>query len=160
MKTGRVVYIRVNPKDCMSCVDVCQKVGLVTRGMSFAQLVSLALSSLLETVRKDGAIPTRDGYEYNEMMAPWEGGKNTKVTVQLNRAIELQGSEFVVPPLPTGQDNKDVVISRNPAIARYENLIRELQEKKKYSPENADAYDEEILQYTAQIAEEYKKEQR
>lgn len=157
MKVGRVVYIRVNPKDCMSCIDVCQKVGTVTTGMSFAQLVSLALSSLLETVRRDGAIPTRGGFEYSQMLQPWSGGGNTKTTVQLNKAIELKGSEFIVPPLPVGQEVTDVVISRNPRIARLERQLIEEQEKQRLDPVNDRS--EEILQLNQQIAAEYQKDQ-
>lgn len=158
MKAGRVVYIRVNPKDCMSCIDVCQKVATVTKGMSYAQLVSMALATLLETMRANHVIPNRDGFEYNEMMQPWSDGKgNTKLKVQLNKAVELQGSEFIVPILPIGQEDKDVVISNNPAIARLENQLREIMAKQQVDELNDRS--DEILQLNQQIAAEYAKEQ-
>jgi len=68
MKPGRVVSIRVNTKDCMSVIDVVEKIGLNIPGISFAQIVSTALASTLESLRQAGVIPIRDGFEFSEMM--------------------------------------------------------------------------------------------
>lgn len=68
MNPGRTANIRINPKDCMSCIDVVQKTGVNLKGASFAMIVSAALSSLLESMRQNGIIPDRDGFEYAEMM--------------------------------------------------------------------------------------------
>lgn len=157
-KHGKVVYIRVNPNDCMTCIDVCQKVKTITTGMSFAQLVSFALATLCRTVRDDGAVPKRSGFEYAEMMSPWDvNTKNTKTKIRLNKAAELQGSEFVVPALPVGQDNEDVVISNNPRIAKWEREVQELRAKQVIDPVNDRST--EIDQLTQMIAEEYRKDQ-
>jgi hypothetical protein len=65
---GRVIRARVNPKDCISCVDVVDKLGYETTNWSFDQVVRVALSSLLESVRQNNVIPTRDGFEYSAMV--------------------------------------------------------------------------------------------
>ena len=68
MKPGRTANIRISPKDCMSCIDVVKKTGINLQGASFTIIVSTALSSMLESFRQNGIIPTRDGFEYAEMM--------------------------------------------------------------------------------------------
>ncbi len=71
MRVGRVVSIRVNPKDCMSAIDVVEKIGLNVPGISFSQIVSAAFSSAMESLRQAGVIPTRDGFEFRQMMAAY-----------------------------------------------------------------------------------------
>jgi hypothetical protein len=103
MKAGKVVTIRVNPRDCMSCVDVVQKVALVTPGMSFAQIVSIALSSLLAGVREAGILPNRDGFEYGQLMQPWETDPRNVRARKLDITRELEtataGGERQIPAL-------------------------------------------------------------
>lgn len=73
MKPGKVISLRINPKNCLTVLDVCTAIGVTqTVGYSFGQLVSIALSSLLETVRQQNLVPTRSGFEYSEMMKPFE----------------------------------------------------------------------------------------
>lgn len=55
----------------MACVDALRACGLVVHGMSFAQVVSMALRVLAESARDAGSIPTRTGTEFAELMAPW-----------------------------------------------------------------------------------------
>lgn len=100
LKAGVVVSIRVNPKDCMSIVDVMGKTGLISPGMSFSAMCSLTLSSLLETMRQQGHIPTRSGFEFTELVGPYMTGKNTK-RIAAAKAIEQVGSDFSAPTLPT-----------------------------------------------------------
>ena len=69
MKAGRIARIRINPRDCMSIVDMLDAAGLYQPNMSFAHAVSIALGSALETFRQHEVIPTRDGFEYLERMA-------------------------------------------------------------------------------------------
>lgn len=87
MKAGLVTSIRVNPKDCMSIIDVLNAGGVNFDGMSFASMTSLALSSLLETSRKAGLIPTRDGFEYLTMMQPYiskQNGRKLAITAAMS----------------------------------------------------------------------------
>lgn len=71
MRAGQVVRIRVNPKDCVSVLDVLELAGVNTRGMSYSSLVSLALSSMLQGLRDMETIPDRDGFEYLDKMSPF-----------------------------------------------------------------------------------------
>lgn len=99
LKAGLVISLRINPKDCMSVVDVLAKTGTVIPGMSFSAMTALALSSLLETMRQQGKIPTRDGFEFSEMMAPYLSGKHAR-KVATAKALEGLGSDFSAPVLP------------------------------------------------------------
>lgn len=105
MKAGKVISLRVNPKDCMSCIDVLEAAGLPIKNMSFAQVVSLALSSAMETFRTQQVIPTRDGFEFSEMMAPfggtWSGRHKQKLEV--TKLVEGVGSELQV-KMPTKEE--------------------------------------------------------
>lgn len=99
LKAGLVISLRINPKDCMSVVDVLAKTGTVIPGMSFSAMTALALSSLLETMRQQGKIPTRDGFEFSEMMTPYLSGKHAR-KVATAKALEGLGSDFSAPVLP------------------------------------------------------------
>jgi hypothetical protein len=100
MRAGRVVTTRINPRDCMSIADVLDRAGVYTQGMSFAQAVSLALGSVLEMCRQQGILPTRDGFEYEEMMKRFT--HNPKVDMARKLAITStigsMGSEIKIPP--------------------------------------------------------------
>lgn len=100
LKAGVVVSLRVNPKDCMSVVDVMGRTGLISPGMSFSAMCSLTLSSLLETMRQQGHLPDRSGFEFSELVGPYMTGKNTK-RIAAAKAIEQVGSDFSAPTLPT-----------------------------------------------------------
>jgi hypothetical protein len=99
LKAGVVTSLRINPKDCMSVVDVLDKTGLLRPGMSFSAMAALTLSVLLETMRERGDIPTRDGFEFSEMVGPYLNGNQSK-KVAISRAVEQVGSDFSAPALP------------------------------------------------------------
>lgn len=71
MRPGKIASVRVNPKDCMSIVDVLSKLGIPTTNMSFSQATKIVLASALESFRQSKVIPDRDGFEYTEMMLPF-----------------------------------------------------------------------------------------
>lgn len=71
MRPGEVVTVRINPADCMGIADMLIVGGIDTEGMSFAQATATVLQSLLEAARMNDIIPIRDGFEYNEVMAPF-----------------------------------------------------------------------------------------
>lgn len=98
MRHGKVVSIRVNPTDCMAIVDMAQKLGVSESGMSFSQLVSISLTSLLEAMRQNNVIPTRDGFEYGRMLAAYPNprGEARKAAIAMTRAIGQAGSDFQV----------------------------------------------------------------
>lgn len=99
MRPGIVATIRVNPKDCMAVVDVMEAVGITTEGMSFPAMISLTLSSLLQTARDNNQIPTRDGFEYNEIMAPYQRQKRNKRKLEITDTLHKLGSSVNVPKL-------------------------------------------------------------
>jgi hypothetical protein len=99
LKAGVVTSLRINPKDCMSIVDVLDKTGLLKAGMSFSSMAALTLSVLLETMRERGDIPTRDGFEFSEMVGPYLNGNQAK-KVAISKAVNSIGSDFSAPALP------------------------------------------------------------
>jgi len=98
MTPGRVVKIRVSPTDCMSCIDVAKQVGYLREGISFAEVVSVALRALLQTVRQQSIVPDRDGFEYSEMMAPFRDQPHIDraLKVRLTKALGLHTVPAVV----------------------------------------------------------------
>ena len=81
-KPGQVVYIRLNPKDCMAIADFIQKLGVFKPGMSLGHAASLILSATLEHHRTQGRIPIRSGFEYSEVMTPFDlGQRGNKVVI-------------------------------------------------------------------------------
>lgn len=82
MRAGQVVRLRVNPKDCVSVLDVMSKSGIDISKMSYSSIVSLALSAMLQGLRNGGTIPDRDGFEYQEMMEPYlRNGQGSKIKI-------------------------------------------------------------------------------
>jgi len=77
MKAGFVARIRVNPRDCLSILDVVQRAGVNVDGMSFSSITSLAVSSMLQAFRKHGVIPDGDGFDFERRMAPFAHGRST-----------------------------------------------------------------------------------
>lgn len=71
-KIGQVVRVRVNPKDCMACVDVARQAGYDPGPMSFSQVVSITVGVVLESLRQNKIIPDRDGFEYADIMQHWQ----------------------------------------------------------------------------------------
>ncbi len=120
MRPGRVVYIRVNPKDCMSVVDVASKVGLLPPGTAFAQAVSIALSSALESFRQSGVIPVREGFEFSQMMSkfPSTAGEKRLRALSIARALHSAGSDGQVP-----------AVESNPERMRHARRLEELRIK-------------------------------
>jgi hypothetical protein len=95
MKPGQIARVRVNPTDCMAVVDVIKTAGVYVPGMSFSSAVSLALSSLLQTMKDHGIIPDRTGFEYGEIMSAFAQGRNGR-KLEINKAIQELGSSIKV----------------------------------------------------------------
>jgi hypothetical protein len=79
----------------MAVVDVIKTAGVYVPGMSFSSAVSLALSSLLQTMKDHGVIPDRTGFEYNEVMSAFAQGRNGR-KLEINKAIQELGSSIKV----------------------------------------------------------------
>lgn len=116
MKAGFVTTIRVNPRDCQGVLDVMERVGIDTTGQSFAQLVSLTLSSLLETARTGGLIPEPDSFSYLPRMTPFQNGKNSKKKAAIAKVTSTAGAESRMPGLSKPRPEvRDFVESAVPA---------------------------------------------
>lgn len=106
MRPGLVVTIRVNPKDCMAVVDVIRKTGMDIPGASFASLVSLTLGSLLQMAREAELIPTRDGFEYSEMMQSYEGTRSRRRKLEIANALRDVGRNVTLRTLKPAEEMK------------------------------------------------------
>lgn len=143
MRAGSVASIRVNPRDSMSVVDIVKSTGMYVEGMSFPQMVSLALSGCLQALRDNGVIPDRQGFEYQEVMKGiLNSGHGGKKLIIANR-IHKQGSEFKVDGFklrPTESHEAAPISSAPedvpPEVRRARVLFGELNAKKELHEEN------------------------
>ena len=137
MKPGQVVRIRVSPKDCMACVDICRAVGLNMNNMSFAQVVKIALASCAESMRQNNVIPHRTGFEYSDMMSPFQelniGSRAAKLGV--TRLVDGIGERFSPQPVATA----------SPELERATVRLQELFIKKEADPLNFTPSEEEEM---------------
>lgn len=99
LKAGEVTRIRVNPTDALRVLDLLDRVGIDYRGqnMSFAQCVSLALSSLLQSAQNSGIIPETDTFQYLNRMTPFRGHASQANKLALAGAIGQLGANFQAP---------------------------------------------------------------
>ena len=158
LRAGNVVTIRVNPKDCMGVVDVIQKAGIYTPGMSFAQMVSICLSSVLQTLRDSEVIPERDGFEYLNVVGPYiskQSGKKIEVTKTINQLgskIAVRGlsqpikqvPELEESPLPAAAYVEPVMTMEQ---KRAGALLKELDAKRELAEDNPNV----IWQHSDQV---------
>lgn len=72
---GEVVHIRVNSEDIMTAIDIIDKAGIDTNGLSLAMVVKWAMSYAFEACRVSGSVPRRDGFEYNQMVGRFLRGR-------------------------------------------------------------------------------------
>lgn len=98
MRAGVVVRIRVNPKDCQSVIDLMEKIGIRTAGMSYASCVSLALSSLMEAARSQQILPEPDPFQYLNRMEKFQVMSPNQVRkLEITNGISSLGSTFKAP---------------------------------------------------------------
>lgn len=132
MKAGRVVRLRISPKDCMSVDDIVRKVHMFTPGMSFSQAASITLAALIETFRKQGHVPIRDGFEFTEMMNAYPKDQYAKRRqIDITRTIDQAGSEIEMPVMPGMID-----VESSPQVKRLYMKLQELAAKRDADPEN------------------------
>lgn len=118
--------LRVNPTDAMAIVDVIDTIGVSKENLSFAQATKIALSTLLESARQQGTIPRREGFEYLEMMKPFEADNYS------SRAAKLRITKELNKP-PT--DNVPVPQLDKTQLVRFE----ELMVKHQHAPDSMEA---------------------
>lgn len=125
LRAGIVTSIRVNPEDCQSVLDLLEHAGMKIDGMSFAGMVSLALSSSLQTFRDQKVIPEPDPFEYLNRLQPFLGGNNKRkqaITTSLAEAgakVKVKGVSQPrnEAPEPEGWTAVDGTVTK-PAVPR------------------------------------------
>lgn len=98
MKGGIVSTIRINPTDAQSILDVLEKAGVRTAGMSFAAMTALAMSSLLESARRDKIIPEPDPFQYLNRIGPYIKAKHSR-KLQVTAVLHNAGATLQAPPI-------------------------------------------------------------
>jgi len=106
----------------MACVDIVKQIGgEVLVGASFAQVVSLSLRSLIQSAQKGGAIPTRDGFEYADMMAPYSDQPHLDRERKLKISATIEGIQRITPLISGGAQQP-----YSPEVARRKRRFEEL----------------------------------
>ncbi len=136
MKHGYVARVRVMPADIMTCIDLVQKAGIHTQGMSLSQCISLALKGLAQGARNTGMVPKRDGFEYSQMVAPFLSQTTQVRKLHVAKLAEqemVRREAFDLPP----QGEQIANMAFNPTI-RAEKMARmeELKFKRDADPIN------------------------
>lgn len=138
VKQGRVVEVRVSPKDCMSAIDIVQRLGVYTQGMSFASVVRIAMSSAFQLLRENGTVPDRDGFEFSQMMQPFAGQHAQRVALGQRLAQQIQEREALdAPGVPALRGR--ALPANDPQRARLQLELSELVSRKQADPLNFDA---------------------
>ena len=149
MKHGYVARVRVAPADIMTCIDLVQKAGIHTQGMSLSQAISLAIKGLCQGARNTGLAPTRDGFEYAQMVNPFisQTTQVRKLAVAREAEKDMHRREaFDLPP--PGEQIANMAF--NPARrAELEQRATELRFKRQHDEINFTAEDLAELQRIA-----------
>lgn len=132
MRAGKVVRIRVNPEDCQSVLDLCERVGIPTSGMSYAQCVSVALASLLETARAQKILPKPDPFQFLNRMQPFVDTSHHRKKLEVARTIGELGATFHAPAVTRAPEARPAPVD-SPVSAeqlRDRSRLTELLQKK------------------------------
>lgn len=125
MKGGIVATIRVNPRDCQSVLDVLEKAGIPTKGMSFAAMTALAFQSLMEAARQSQAIPEPDEFQFLPRLQPYLRAKHGR-KLEITKTVMGLGANLRPAPIaasgpePVGEKaaGSGVSVENLPAAAR------------------------------------------
>lgn len=130
MKAGKVVHIRVNPRDCMGVSDYLKAIGIEVE-MTFPQAVSIVLASALETFRVHQLIPRRIGDEYERMMQRFTltERERTAVAAKTARILKLiREDEAPTAEVPTVEMRKKIE-RLNKLVFIHENFKADMTEQ-------------------------------
>jgi hypothetical protein len=135
MKLGTVVNIRISPANCMAIYDALLLAGIDPANYTFSSGASRVLDMLLDALRRDKLIPTRDGYEYTEIMKSFVPKmKNNMPSPTLGKAEHSQSISVSQGPVVKSSEQRS-------AILRF----KELMIKKEHAPDSWTAEDEQEL---------------
>lgn len=138
MKIGTVVNIRVSPANCMAVSDAIRLAGLHPGDMTFSSAVSRVLDMMMDSLRRDNLIPTRDGFELSDMMGEF---------IQKNKA-SLPSVSYRQPTIREDAPHSPVVL--NTATTPEQRLanvrFKELMVKREHAPDSWTLEDEQELE--------------
>ena len=103
---GDVVKIRVDAQDVMSCIDAATAAGVALPGMSLSQIVKWGLVVAMQTMREAKLIPTRDGFEYQDMTRQYRS-TTMGVKVNVGRGMAQQEVSMKIANRSVALDYKD-----------------------------------------------------
>lgn len=150
MRLGKVVSIRINPKDCMSIIDVLDAARVDTTGMSYSSMTALAVSALLEHMRNTKMIPVRDGFEYLKMMSQYIDSPRSHAKLIVADRIQqhvLEHGSPAMEKLTVPDINKsvsfgnDAVPTSDPVRERMVIMWKELDFKRNRDKKNMDTFE-------------------
>lgn len=134
LRAGRVVQIRLNPKDCMTVVDIVTQIGAFQPGMSFSQATIIAFACMSETFRKNSIVPDREGFEYTKLMAEFPDTTRGRGSFQyqLDKSMRLRGPEYTYPAAeleasPSDEEVRGLDPEKHPVL-EVRQLFHQLQE--------------------------------
>lgn len=148
MKIGTVVNIRVSPTNCMAISDAIRLAGLHPGDMTFSSAVSRVLDMMMDSLRRDNLIPTRDGFELSNMMEEF---------IQKNKA-SLPSVSYRQPTIredaprshTVGTDAPAVQVASNTATTHEQRManvrFKELMVKREHAPDSWTLGDERELE--------------
>lgn len=99
LRYGEVVTARISPEDILSCLDVVEKLGIPTRGMSLSMAIKVALSAVMEGMRANGALPRHEGFDYENRVRPYLGQPRA-IKAQYAHAMSKAQASRMVRELP------------------------------------------------------------
>jgi len=145
MKPGLVVAIRVNPVDCQSVLALMDASGLPRNNQTFASMVSMALSGLLQEVRSNGVIDEPDPFLYWDQMGQYHKGEKGKGRSAIAETVRGQGKHI---KLPVHKVTEEEVLAESANQMTSEQRqaglrMKELQIKQEYAKDSWSVQDQE-----------------
>lgn len=155
IRGGRVATLRIRPADCMTIADLARlfNIPIDSGAVSFAAATSNVLANVCEYFRKQGVVPSRDGFEYTEVMKAFpQDARMTKMGYQYSEALYTQERPVNVQMLhatasPVLQRHERPITDLDPEGRRKLTRIRELAFLVKSDPMNRS--EDEFMEYDA-----------
>lgn len=171
-KGSAVVHLRVDPIDVMACVDAARLAGMIVPGMSLASVIRAGVMAMAETLRGMRVLPEREGWEYNEMVTPYQrvaiSVKAHTARAITGRDVERDVHDLPRPAIPHGLEPRETAPGpptmptkalpplSKAGVNRLARLLRqeaELVFRKREDPENfTEGQEKELAVVRAEIA--------
>jgi hypothetical protein len=137
MKPGTVINIRISSVNCMAIYDALQVAGINPSEITFSSGASKVLDMMMEALRRDKIIPTRDGFEYSTIMESFIP-KDKK---------RLPSVAYAEPKIPSA-GNPISYVTAEQRLSRVR--FKELMIKKEHAPDTWTAEDDAELEQVYQ----------